>query len=158
MTGQRITVPIQLRWGDQDAYGHVNNVSLLKLLEEARVRAFWQRGGSAEPLSTAVIAADPGAASLTLIARQEAEYLLPLPYSSDPIRVEMWLTKLGGSSIDVGYEVRSPETAPEDLLYARAATVIVFIDAQTQRPRRLGDAERAAWEPYLGEPIAFRRS
>ncbi len=152
----RLTVPIQLRWGDQDAYGHVNNVSMLQLLEEARVRAFWVREGDAP--DTAVIDANPGNDSLTLIAHQEIEYLLPLPYLNDPVRVELWLTKLGGSSIEVGYEIRSPASAPEDVRYARAATVIVFIDAATQRPRRLTDEERAAWEPYLGEPVAFRRS
>src|SRR5690625_6644705 len=31
---------IELRWGDMDAYGHVNNVTQLRVLEEARVRAF----------------------------------------------------------------------------------------------------------------------
>ncbi|HWL01423.1 MAG TPA: thioesterase family protein [Microbacteriaceae bacterium] len=152
----RITIPIHLRWGDLDAYGHVNNVTLLELLQEARVRAFWNRGGGDGP-ETAVIDADPGTDSLTLIARQEVEYLLPIPYLTEPISIEMWLTKLGGSSIEVAYEVRSPASGEERLLYARAATVIVFIDAQTQRPRRLGRVERAAWEPYVGEPIAFRR-
>lgn len=153
----RISVPIHLRWGDLDAYGHVNNATLVALLQEARVRAFWSRGGEGGP-ETAVIEADPGSDSLTLIARQEIEYLLPIPYLTEPIVIELWLTKMGGSSIEVGYEVRSPEGADDDLLYARAATVIVFIDAATQRPRRLGEVERAAWEPYLGEPVAFRRS
>ena len=33
----RIEVPVQLRWSDMDAYAHVNNVEMLRLLEEARV-------------------------------------------------------------------------------------------------------------------------
>ena len=37
----RLHVPIQLRWGDLDAYGHVNNAEMLHLLEEARIAAFW---------------------------------------------------------------------------------------------------------------------
>lgn len=32
-------VLLELRWGDMDAYGHVNNVTQMQLLEEARVRA-----------------------------------------------------------------------------------------------------------------------
>src|SRR5699024_1386427 len=32
-------VLLELRWGDMDPYGHVNNVTQLRLLEEARVRA-----------------------------------------------------------------------------------------------------------------------
>ena len=41
---RRLHIPIQLRWGDLDAFNHVNNTSMLKLLEEARVRAFWRPG------------------------------------------------------------------------------------------------------------------
>jgi acyl-CoA thioester hydrolase len=69
----------------------------------------------------------------------------------------MWFGKLGGSSIEVCYEVRSPrETANgEQALYARATTVVVKVDAETGRPLRLSAAERAAWEPYLGEPILY---
>jgi acyl-CoA thioester hydrolase len=55
------------------------------------------------------------------------------------------------------YEIYSPVTAKERTLYARAATTLVLIDAETRRPRRIDDAERAAWQPYLGEPLQFRR-
>jgi acyl-CoA thioester hydrolase len=33
----------------------------------------------------------------------------------------------------------------------------VLVDGATDRPRRISQRERAAWEPYLGDPIAFRR-
>ena len=33
--GPRLHIPIHLRWGDLDAFNHVNNTSMLKLLEEA---------------------------------------------------------------------------------------------------------------------------
>lgn len=38
----RLEVPVQLRWSDMDAYAHVNNVEMLRLLEEARIEVFWQ--------------------------------------------------------------------------------------------------------------------
>jgi acyl-CoA thioester hydrolase len=37
----RLRVPVALRWSDMDAYAHVNNVEMLRLLEEARIEAFW---------------------------------------------------------------------------------------------------------------------
>ena len=37
----RLSMPVALRWADLDAYGHVNNVEVLRLLEEARIAAFW---------------------------------------------------------------------------------------------------------------------
>ena len=158
-SGVRLHIPIPLRWGDLDAFNHVNNTSMLKLLEESRVRAFWlpDVGETAPP--TAVLESGLHSGVLTLIARQEIEYLAPVPYQRHPLDVQMWFGKLGGSSIEVCYEVCSPrETAGPDgrqTVYARATTVVVKVDAATGRPLRLSAEERAAWTPYLGAPIAY---
>ncbi len=153
-----LTVPIHLRWGDLDAFGHVNNATMLRLLEEARVRTFWATGpGEASAPATAVLEVGPEATTLSLIAHQEIEYLAPVPYTSDPIRVRMWFSRIGGASIEICYEVYPPESAQSDAVYARASTVLVLVDSVTLAPRRISAQERAAWEPYLGEPITFRR-
>jgi len=158
-SGVRLHIPIPLRWGDLDAFNHVNNTSMLKLLEESRVRAFWlpDVGETAPP--TAVLESGLHSGVLTLIARQEIEYLAPVPYQRHPLDVQMWFGKLGGSSIEVCYEVCSPrETAGPDgrqTVYARATTVVVKVDAATGRPLRLSAEERAAWTPYLGAPIVY---
>src|SRR4051794_9693762 len=133
----RLHVPIRLRWSDLDAYGHVNNAEMLRLLEEARIQAFWitddavdgalqQQSDSGEAVgaSTAVLDGRPGADTLTLIARQEIEYLAPIPYLRQPLDVQLWLGRLGGASLEVCYEVWSPETAEPRILYSRAATTI----------------------------------
>jgi len=39
----------------------------------------------------------------------------------------------------------------------RAMTTLVLIDEETEKPRRMTPAERASWEPYLDEPVPFRR-
>ncbi len=186
----RLRVPVQLRWSDMDAYGHVNNVELLRLLEEARIEAFWAHPaaavgdaaapGSAAPRDaaaphdpaapqdeearhddrerwpTAVLDAGPGARTATLVARQEVEYLRPLGYRRTPVLVDMWIGHLGGASIDVCYEVQDAEPGPAGP-YARAVTTLVLVDAATGSPRRIGEAERAAWLPYVAEPPVFRR-
>ena len=155
---RRLHIPIHLRWGDLDAFNHVNNTSMLKLLEEARVRAFWLPQPGEDAPSTAVLESSIHSGVLTLIARQEIEYLAPVPYQRHPLDVQMWFSKLGGSSIEVCYEVRSPvETAVDGVqtVYARATTVVVKVDAETGRPMRLTSAERGAWSPYLGEPIGY---
>ncbi|SEI08741.1 MULTISPECIES: thioesterase family protein [unclassified Leifsonia] len=166
----RLHVPIKLRWSDLDAYGHVNNAEMLRLLEEARIEAFWttddsgpsHRGavpdsGEAIGGSTAVLDGRPGADTLTLIARQEIEYLAPIPYLRQPLDVQLWLGRLGGASLEVCYEVWSPEGTEPATLFSRAATTIVLVDATTQRPRRINDRERAAWTPYLEEPVVFAK-
>jgi len=156
-SGLRLHIPVHLRWGDLDAFNHVNNTSMLKLLEEARVRAFWVPAPGEDAPSTAVLDSSILSGVLTLIARQEIEYLAPVPYQRHPLDVQMWFGKVGGSSIEVCYEGYSPvETADlERVLYARATTVIVKVDAATGRPLRLTAAERDAWAPYVGEPIAY---
>jgi acyl-CoA thioester hydrolase len=156
----KLHVPISLRWSDLDAYGHVNNAEMLRLLEEARIQAFWvteETGGSAVGGSTAVLDGKPGAATLTLIARQEIEYLAPVPYMRKPLDVRLWLGKLGGASLEVCYEVWSPVDVEPELLYTRASTTIVLVDALSERPRKINDIERAAWTPYLDDPVAFTR-
>ena len=155
----RLEVPVQLRWADMDAYAHVNNVAMLRLLEEARIEAFWRHPVSdtapAVQWPTAVLDAGPGADVSTLVARQEIEYLRPLAYRRHPVVVEMWLGYLGGASIDVCYEVRDDGRDPT--VYARAGATLVLVDTATGSPRRISEAERAAWQPYVEGPISFRR-
>jgi acyl-CoA thioester hydrolase len=153
----RMHVPIHLRWGDLDAFNHVNNATMLKLLEEARVRVFWSPLLGEEAPDTAVIDAGLDAGELTLIARQEIEYLAPVPYRRDPLDVQMWFGKIGGSSVEVCYEVFSPSSDATQTLYARASSAVVLVDAQSFRPVRLSGRMRTAWTPYLGEPVRFNR-
>jgi acyl-CoA thioester hydrolase len=161
----RLNVPVRLRWSDLDAYGHVNNAQMLQLLEEARIEAFWSHPGGTDAVGrpTAVIDAGPGALTTTLVARQEIEYLRPLDYRRAPVVVQLWLGHLGGASIDVCYEVHDDAPGADGSggmqasPYARASTTVVLADTATARPRRLTDAERAAWSPFLEEPIVLRR-
>jgi acyl-CoA thioester hydrolase len=160
---KRIHVPIVMRFSDLDAYGHVNNVAMLRFFEDARVQAFWtgdpDHDGD-EPgrfADTAVLDSKPGQSTLTVLAHQEIEYLAQIPFFRAPLDIQLWIGRLGGASIEVFYEVHSPATAKEHVLYARAATTLVLIDAASGRPRRISDRERAAWEPYVGEPVRFRR-
>ncbi|HEY9425082.1 MAG TPA: thioesterase family protein [Microterricola sp.] len=156
----RLHVPTRLRWSDLDAYGHVNNAEMLRLLEEARIEAFWSNDEvhpSAVGASTAVLDGRPGASTLTLIARQEVEYLAPIPYLRQPLDVQLWIGHIGGASLEVCYEVWSPAGAREATLFTRAATTIVLVDAVTERPRRINTEERAAWTPYLDAPVMFSK-
>lgn len=156
----RMHVPTSLRWSDLDAYGHVNNAEMLRLLEEARIQAFWVADDGADGAvgrSTAVLDARPGADTLSLIARQEIEYLAPIEYLRSPLDIQLWIGRFGGASLDVCYEVWSPVGVEPAVLYTRAATTLVFVDSATMRPRRITATERAAWLPFQEEPLRFTR-
>ncbi|NTW39211.1 MAG: acyl-CoA thioesterase [Cellulomonadaceae bacterium] len=153
----RLMVPVPLRWADLDAYGHVNNVDVLRLLEEARIAAFWrhpEETGASWP--TAVLDAGPGAATHTLVASTEIEYLVPLGYHRDPVTVEMWIGQIGGASIDVCYQLTALADG-ERVVYVQARTTLVLIASQTGRPRRVTPEERAVWQEYVEPMVRMRR-
>ena len=154
----RLHVPIPLRWSDFDAYAHVNNAEMLRLLEEARIQAFWRPDEGAEPGAvTALLDARPGAETISLIARQEIEYLAPIPYMRAPIDIEMWIGRIGGASLEICYELFSPEGVSPRILFTRAATTLVMVTAATGRPQRIPELLREAWAPYVEEPVAFSK-
>jgi acyl-CoA thioester hydrolase len=151
----RLHVPIRLRWSDIDAYAHVNNAAMLGLLEEVRIQAFWAASDAADDPGPAILDGRPGSDTLSLIAHQEIEYLRPIPYGRQPLDCEVWIARLGGASLDVNYEVWSPEGVEPRELTTRAASTLVLVDAATQKPRRITAGEREAWSPYLEPPVVF---
>lgn len=155
----RLHVPTYIRWSDLDAYGHVNNAAMFGLLEEARIHAFWAGGDQQgdDHLATRILEGGPEADTFTLIAHQEIEYLAPISYTREPLDLQMWLGHVGGASLDVCYEVYSPQGLAEQQLFARATTTIVLVDATTGKPRRITDTEREAVAAYVEEPLTFRR-
>ncbi len=139
----RVNVP--LRWSDMDAYGHVNNVQFLRLLEDARVIGFEEWFGQDRSVLADGI----------LVARHEIEYLAPLLFRVPPIVVEMWATRIGGAGFDLAYEVRDG-AAHDATVYARAETTLVLYDFATSRPRRMDAELRGILEAHAGEPVPFR--
>jgi len=153
----RLNIQIPLRWSDFDAYAHVNNAEMLRLLEEARIQAFWRPDAGGAASATAVLDARPGAETIALIARQEIEYLLPIPYMRAPVDIEMWIGRMGGASLEVCYEVYSPDGVTPRLLYTKAATTLVMVTAATGTPTRMTDELREVWAPYVEQPVQFAK-
>lgn len=155
---RRYHVEMPVRWRDLDAYNHVNNATMLTLLEESRTIAFWKvhpHDPSPErPL--AVVDAQANSATNTLIQRQEAEYKVPISYGHEPLDIHIWVSDISAASIEVSYEVWNPVREPKRILHTLARTTIVFVDTATGRPRRVSEAERAAWLPFLGKPTPMR--
>ena len=123
-----------LRWSDMDAYGHVNNVQYLRLLEEARVAMLF-----VEPKASDVMTLD----GQLVVVRHEIDYTAPLVYRPEPIAIQTWVTRIGGASFTVAYEVKDV-----DHVYARARTVLAAIDKESGRARRLSPEERRWIETY----------
>jgi acyl-CoA thioester hydrolase len=108
-----------------DAYRHINNSAYLAYLEQARVAMFFDRYESFS--------------GGTVIARHEIDYLAPVVYHPQPLRLELWVDSVRGAAFTVHYEVFDGER-----LAARARSILVPFDFDLDRPRRLTDDERAA--------------
>ena len=148
----RLRFPMPLRWSDMDAYGHVNNVVFLRLLEDARVMAF--HGHDSEDGGNML---DTG----VLVARHEIEYLAPLHWRPEPVAIDLWVTEIKGASFEMGYEVLdddddAAEAGGRPVVYARAESTMVVFDLEAKRPRRLSAADRERLEAWRGEPVPFR--
>jgi acyl-CoA thioester hydrolase len=125
---------IEIRWRDQDAYGHVNNAVYLTYLEE--VRDEW--------LERAL--GDSGDACGYVTARVAIDFRRELTQDDDAIVARLWLTRIGTSSVTTREEI----VTVGGELAAEAEAVLVARDTETGRSRPLSDAERAALERELG--------
>lgn len=152
----RAHVRIQLRWGDQDAYGHVNNVTFARLLEEARVRTLWMGAAEEQTGLEEHFSSNETSAQKMLVASQRIDYVRVLEYSEQPVVVEMWIGKIGGANLEIHCEILDG-AAPERTVVARAVTVAVMVDAVTLRPARISEAGRAAVAAWTDEPVKLSR-
>ncbi|MET4059630.1 acyl-CoA thioester hydrolase [Arthrobacter sp. UYP6] len=149
--------PLQLRFGDEDSNGHVNNVRFVQFMEEARVRL------SLLPLGASLSPQDPAETfrsvtsriGMTLVARQEIEYRAPLVYRQEPVWVEIWVTGIGASSLTYGFRIADDDGGR---VYAYAEAMLVMADAQTGRPTPLTELQQRILDGWRGEPVPFRGS
>lgn len=150
-TGAVTSVDISLRWSDMDAYGHVNNVQYLRFLEDTRIEAIGRWFG--ESSSTSIL--DTG----ILVARQEIEYREPVVLRREPVVVDVWVTRVGGSSVDLGYVLHDAgaTTGGERAVHALAATTMVQVDLRTSRPKAFDEGQREVLERHLGPEVPFRK-
>ena len=133
-----------MRWADLDLLGHVNNAVYVDYLQEARVDMLrvHARDRRADDLAEGVV-----------VVRHEVQYVAPLTFRFEPVRIETWVTEIRAASFTLAYEVFD-ETAEGRRVYLRATTVLTPYVFATERPRRLTPEERAALERYRDEPPA----
>ena len=115
-----------VRWGDLDAFGHVNNATYLVYAQEARFA--WSKMIE------------------MIVARAEVDFIAPIYTGDIYIDVEIWVNKVGNSSFGVTYEMKNG-----DELLARVKTVQVTVSMDTKKSRPINDAERDFLNKYLEE-------
>jgi acyl-CoA thioester hydrolase len=151
-----LQTPIAVRWGDMDSYGHVNNVFFIRYLEDTRFALFTPPLGDNAPADVppelSVFALFPDGSN-GLMAGHRIEYQAPLNYEDGPITSRLWITRIGNTSFDIGYELG---TADRSIVFAIASTTLVVVNTESNRPAELPQRLRDTLAQWLGDPVPFR--
>lgn len=125
------SIPVQ--WGDQDAFGHVNNVVYFRWLESARIdlMAHFSSnvGMSREGLGP-------------ILASMHCDYRRQLHFP-DVVHIGSRIERIGRSSVEVGHALFSEQLSA---VAAEASSTLVIFDYQANRPVRIPDDLRRQFE------------
>jgi acyl-CoA thioester hydrolase len=117
---------VDLRWGDMDALGHVNQAVYHELLEEGR---------------TALLRTLPTPQKGAFVmARVELNYRREIPLAHRFVEVMLHVEAVGRSSLTLGHQI----IRSDGELAADGSSVLVAWDAGRRGSRPLGEGELAA--------------
>ena len=125
----------QVRWGDLDAFMHVNNAAYLTYIQEARVdfTVYSRQRANLQPVLIEMV-----------VAHADIDYINPIYDAGIEIDIDVWVSKIGTSSFVLQYELSKAGT-----IYAKAKTVQVTVSMDTKSSRPVNDQEREFLSQYL---------
>ena len=116
------SLPVKVATYDIDYAGHVSNIVYFRWLEDLRLQLL------EENFPLEVLMAD---GYMPILAASTIEYKRPVKLFDNPVGY-MWIEKVGAASMHFRGEFRV-----DGVVTTIATHVGLFIDAQTQKPRRL---------------------
>jgi acyl-CoA thioester hydrolase len=142
--------PIEVRFVDTDAFGHVNNALYLTYFEAARAGYYAEVTGA--PFGTGARAAE----HTFVIAEAQLVYRAPA-FFGETLLVGCRFAWTGKSSFGVEYRVRAGESvvAPARVV-ADGTSVQVMFDLERNRVRRVPEDLIELFEKYEGRSIPRR--
>ena len=122
---------IPMRWGDMDAYGHVNNTVYFRFMEQARVEWCEEVGVEVRPGGLGPV-----------IINASCTFLMPLTYPG-MVEVRTYVGSIGRSSFQTYVEMR---IEGDERIYAEGAAKVVWMNTQTGKSVLVPEHIRAALE------------
>jgi acyl-CoA thioester hydrolase len=112
--------PIEVRYGDLDPQGHLNNAKYLTFMEQARIQYIRHLGlwESSSFLDVGVI-----------MAEVQLTFRAPVEFGT-PVQVGVCITRLGNKSLQVEQVV---ENAGDGTVFATGSVVLVAYDYRTRQ-------------------------
>lgn len=133
LAGYPVLIEIPVQWGDQDAFGHVNNVVYFRWFESARI-AYFRRIGIMRQQDTGGIG--------PILAAATCDYRRSIVFP-DTVRVGIRVTSIGRTSITFEHAVMSVE---QRAIAAEGTSTTVVYDYGRKRPHPVPDEVRQAIE------------
>lgn len=124
-----LTTRIPVRWGDMDAYGHVNNTVYFRYCEQARVEWLEQSGSAVTPDNPVA----------PVIINASCTFLIPINYPAT-VMLRMYGGEPGRSSVMTWYELG---VEGDERIYAEGSSKVVWMDPRTGKSVPLPEDIRA---------------
>jgi acyl-CoA thioester hydrolase len=106
-------IEMDIRWGDLDAFNHVNNTGYLRFIEEARVQWFRSLESDWSNVECAPI-----------LAAIQNNYKKPISWP-EKIHVELFCEHIGTKSLKLAHRITS--TSDANIVYADGHTIMVWV-------------------------------
>jgi len=138
MSAFRFFHPVEVRYGDLDAQGHLNNAKYLTFFETGRIRYFTNLG-----LFT------PGQSFMdigVIMAEARVIFHAPVEYGT-PVKVGVRTSKLGGKSMIVDQNIVHAETGA---VLASGQVILVAFDYHTNKSMPIPDVMREKIAAFEG--------
>jgi acyl-CoA thioester hydrolase len=123
------TCRMQIRWGDMDAMGHVNNTLYFRYLEQARIEWF----------SEIDCAPDPTGVGPVLI-NAHCTFIRQLKYPGE-VEIRTYVGAPGRSSFETIQEIR--RTDSPEVMFAEGGAKIVWVNFPSEKSVPLPDRIRS---------------
>lgn len=126
----RMQMPV--RWGDMDAFGHVNNTVYFRYIESARVAWLEQLEGIPKSATQGPV-----------IASANMDFLRQITYPAT-LEVSTYVGAPGRSSLEVTHEIRVLDADGQPgAVHARGGAKVVWLDFTTGKSTPLPEELRA---------------
>ncbi len=129
-------VPMTVRWGDLDAFNHVNNATFLVYAQEARLA--WLADIKGTWFDDTM---------MPVVAAAQLNFRRQLAWPAH-IAVELAATRVGTSSVTIAHRIVAETDA--ECLYADGEVVMVWVDPTSGRPVPLPESIRSACSEGAG--------
>jgi len=141
LAGHPVVITLSVQWGDQDAFGHVNNVVYFRWMESARIDYF---GRAAVQSAAAQQGTGPILASIKCDFRRQLLY-------PDTVLISASVVSFGRTSMKMVHKVYS---MAQQAIAAEGDSTIVMFDYDGQRPVMVSEEIRKKIESIEGRPVS----